>query len=95
VFNVGADTPHTVNELARLVSEAMGVPPRVVHLPPRNEVRHAFASQAKARRFFEPSAPTSLPDGLARMARWAARVGSRKTRAFGPLDIPFGLPKGW
>src|SRR5882724_3254496 len=38
-FNVGADVPFTVNELARTVARAMQADLRVEHLPPRNEVK--------------------------------------------------------
>src|SRR4029077_9489856 len=34
IFNVGADVPYTVNELARAVKEAMGKEYKVVHLDP-------------------------------------------------------------
>src|SRR6478736_4987798 len=37
VFNVGADRPFTLNELAVAVARAMGVEPDVVHLPARSE----------------------------------------------------------
>jgi UDP-glucose 4-epimerase len=39
VLNVRADVPYAVNDLARIVSEAMEAECRVVHLDPRNEVR--------------------------------------------------------
>jgi UDP-glucose 4-epimerase len=52
IFNVGADTPYTVNELAEVVAGAMGVRADVTHLPARNEVQHAFSSHEKARRVF-------------------------------------------
>ncbi|MGE4198563.1 MAG: NAD-dependent epimerase/dehydratase family protein, partial [Phycisphaerales bacterium] len=39
VFNIGADVPFTVNTLAEVVSRAMGVACKKVHLPPRNEVK--------------------------------------------------------
>ncbi len=52
VFNVGAETPCTLNELARRVAAAMGVPPQVVRLPPRHEVRHVHASHAHLARVF-------------------------------------------
>src|SRR5438270_226586 len=43
-FNVGADVPYTVNYLASVVREAMGVPDHdIVHHPARSEVKHAFS----------------------------------------------------
>jgi UDP-glucose 4-epimerase len=95
VFNVGGDTPHTVAELAQVVSEAMGVPPRLAHLPERNEVKHAYSSHAKVRQYFDLPAPVALRDGVARMAAWVKQTGSRQTRDFAAIEIPRGLPQGW
>src|ERR1035437_4581771 len=39
IFNVGADVPYTVNDLAQVVAEALGLPCNVIHLDPRNEVK--------------------------------------------------------
>jgi len=95
VFNVGADQPYTVNHLAHVVCRAMGVEPNIVHLPPRNEVKHAFSSHEKVRQFFDVPTPVPLEEGIARMAAWVMRVGSRKTREFANIEIPRGLPAGW
>jgi UDP-glucose 4-epimerase len=95
VFNVGGDLPCTVNELARVVCEVMGVAPRITYLPPRKEVKHAYASHDKARQFFDLPMPVPLREGIARMAKWVHKVGSRKTQDFAAIEIPFGLPEGW
>ncbi len=95
VFNVGADQPYAVNHLARVVCQAMGVEPRINHLPARNEVKHAFSSHEKSGEYFAASAPVSLEDGIARMAAWVARVGSRTTKEFAAIEIPRELPAGW
>jgi UDP-glucose 4-epimerase len=94
-FNVGGDQPYTVNELVRVVSAAMGVAPQVIHLPERKEVKHAFSSHDKARRFFDVPPAVSLKEGVERMAAWVYQVGSRKTKDFADIEIPIGLPKGW
>ena len=47
VFNVGADRPWTLNELASAVATAMGVTPQIVHLAARHEVAHAHSSHEK------------------------------------------------
>jgi UDP-glucose 4-epimerase len=52
VFNVGADVPYTVNDLAEMVADAMGMPYSVVHLDARNEVKIAFSDHSKAERAF-------------------------------------------
>jgi len=95
VFNVGGDQPYTVNELARVVCEVMGVPPNIIHLPERKEVKHAFSSHDKAKRFFDLSTPVPLRDGITEMAAWVRQVGSRKTEDFAAIEIPYGLPEGW
>ncbi|MDL1877413.1 NAD-dependent epimerase/dehydratase family protein [Cytophagia bacterium CHB2] len=76
VFNVGADTPYTVNELATLVMEAMGMKGELRHLEARNEVVFAFSDHSKARRIFGDVQETTLEEGLQRMVPWARR--SRK-----------------
>lgn len=95
VFNVGGDQPYTINELAQVVCEVMGVEPNIVHLAPRKEVQHAFATHDKAGRFFDLPAPVPLREGVTRMAEWVYQVGSRKTKDFADIEIPFGLPEGW
>ena len=41
VFNIGTDTPCTLNDLTGAVATAMGVTADVVHLAPRLEVQQA------------------------------------------------------
>ncbi len=96
IFNVGGDRPYTVNELARAVCAVMDAPHAAIrHLPARNEVKHAFSAHAKAREFFDVPEPVALNYGLQRMAAWVRQVGSRQTREFANIEIPFGLPAGW
>jgi UDP-glucose 4-epimerase len=95
VFNVGADVPYTVNHLAQAVLQAMEAHVEVIHLPARNEVLHAYSDQAKVRRVFGHQAPTSLEDGLKRMATWAQAVGPRRSQRFSGIEIPRNLPPSW
>ena len=68
-FNVGADTPYTVLELAQTVARVLGVAePEIEHLPARQEVVHAFSDHAKLHRVFGEQPAVSLEDGLRRMA---------------------------
>jgi len=46
IFNVGADVPYTVNDLARFVAEAMGKECRIKYLDPRKEVKVAFSDHS-------------------------------------------------
>lgn len=95
VFNVGADTPYSVNDLAVEVSRVFGVEPSVKHLEARNEVLHAYSSHEKVRKFF-PGAPSfTLEEGLRRMAEWAKEHGPRKSKEFGEIEIRKNLPPAW
>ena len=95
VFNVGADTPYTVNELAQEVCKVFGVEPKVNHLEARNEVLHAYSSHEKVRRYF-PKIPTfTLREGLEQMAEWAKAHGPRQSQEFGNIEIERNLPKSW
>jgi UDP-glucose 4-epimerase len=95
IFNVGADRAITLNELAHKVAAAMGVPAEVVHLPPRHEVVHTYASHDRARRAFPGVVETRLEDGLERMAEWVRQHGARASLPFGEIEITKGLPAAW
>jgi UDP-glucose 4-epimerase len=95
VVNIGADTPYSVNELAAMVGKAFGVAPKITHLPPRNEVVHAYSSHAKAQQLFGSSNAISLEDGIARMAAWAQRVGARESSTFTNIEVRRALPPSW
>ncbi|MFL5789378.1 MAG: NAD-dependent epimerase/dehydratase family protein, partial [Flavisolibacter sp.] len=56
VFNIGADKPYTVNELAEVVCAEFGVTPDISYLSARNEVQHAYSDHSKAQRVFGDSA---------------------------------------
>ena len=95
VFNIGADEPFSVNELAEATARAMGVEPRIRHLPARNEVLHAYSSHEKVRRFFPDRSRTSLEEGLARMAAWVRDHGSRQSKVFENIELMKNFPKAW
>src|SRR5262245_24131738 len=76
VFNIGADTPVSALALAHAIADAFGVAPNVVHLDPRNEVKHAYSSHAKVRRAFPGlPEPVALAEGVRRMAEWVKCAG--------------------
>jgi UDP-glucose 4-epimerase len=95
VFNVGADTPYTLNELVRVVAAAMGQECRVKHLDPRNEVKVAFSDHSKIARVIGSQPKTSLEDGVRRMAEWVKAHGARESKAFGDIEIARNLPPSW
>jgi len=95
VFNIGGDTPCTINELAALVAEAMGCENRVKHLEARHEVKLAFCSHDKVKKVFGDRPVTSLRDGIRMMAEWAKKHGARESKAFQGIEISKKLPPFW
>jgi UDP-glucose 4-epimerase len=96
IFNVGADEPYTVNQLADIVRDAMGVPDHpVVHHDARNEVMHAFSDHSKLGRVFGHTSGVSLAEGVERMAEWAREHGARETSPFAHIEIERNLPPSW
>jgi UDP-glucose 4-epimerase len=95
-FNIGADTPYTILELAQEIADAFGVEPQIEHLPARNEVVHAFSDHARVREVFDPPEPLDLRTGIARMADWVRAHGSREPTPFaGAIEIERNLPPSW
>jgi UDP-glucose 4-epimerase len=95
VINVGADEPFSVNQLARVVADALGTTAKVTHLPPRNEVQHAYSDHGKARRLFGDVPSIQLEEGIRRMAGWATRAGVRASKRFDGVEISKNLPAIW
>jgi UDP-glucose 4-epimerase len=94
-FNIGADQPISVNELASLVAQAMNMPRRVNYLPARKEVLHAFADHSKVARVFGNRAHCPIAEGLARMAEWVKQLGPRLPSRFDNIEVEKNLPPNW
>lgn len=95
VFNVGADQPFALNQLALEVAAAMDAVPEVTHLPARTEVAHAHASHERIRSVFGERTQTPLAEGLREMADWVRRHGARATPRFEAIEITKNLPASW
>jgi len=95
VFNLGADIPITVNELARVVAEAIGREGRVEHLDARNEVKVAFSDHSKAQKVFGSHRNTSLEDGIRAMAECVRRHGARQSSVFKNIEVTKNMPPSW
>src|SRR5207244_1819238 len=96
VFNVGADKPYSVLDLAKTVSKVMGVKPNIKHLDARNEVVHAYSSHEKLQKLFRDLIRNvPLEEGVAKMAAWAKRVGAREGKAFTAIEVRKNLPRSW
>jgi UDP-glucose 4-epimerase len=95
IFNVGADVPHTVNDLAAIVAQAIGSSCEVSHLDPRNEVKIAFSDHSKAERVFGKRTKTSLPEGVNAMAAWVREHGARESCIFDGIEVSKNMPPSW
>jgi UDP-glucose 4-epimerase len=95
VFNIGADTPCALNDLAEAVARAMGVPAQIQYTPARQEVVHAYSSHDKLRSVFRDRANTRLDAGLQQMAAWVRAHGARVSRPFEGIEITRNLPGIW
>jgi UDP-glucose 4-epimerase len=95
VFNVGAETPYTILELAQEVARAFDAEPEIDFLPARKEVVHAFSDAAKLHGVFgqEPTVP--LGEGVRRMAEWAREKGVHEPVRFESVEVLRNLPPSW
>jgi UDP-glucose 4-epimerase len=95
IFNVGADVPFSVNQLAKVVSAALGVEAKIKYLDARNEVKFAFSDHGKAERIFGKRDKTTLEEGIGAMAKWVKSHGARASGVFKGIEIMKNLPPSW
>src|SRR6201987_2134383 len=96
VFNVGAETPYSVLDLAHAVARAFEVSePEIEFLPARKEVVHAFSDHAKLHRVFGEAPTVPLEEGLRRMAEWAREIGVRDPIRFESVEVLRNMPPSW
>jgi UDP-glucose 4-epimerase len=96
VFNVGAETPYSVLDLAHAVARAFDVAePEIDFLPARKEVVHAFSDHAKLHRVFGEAPTVPLEEGLRRMAEWARETGVRDPIRFESVEVLRNMPPSW
>ncbi|MBM3908271.1 MAG: NAD-dependent epimerase/dehydratase family protein [Gemmatimonadetes bacterium] len=96
VFNIGADQPYSVLDLAQAVAKALGAEPALRHLEARKEVVHAYSSHDKVRRVLgDLTGNVPLDEGIARMAAWVRMVGARESSRFTRVEVPKNMPRSW
>ena len=83
-----------MNEPAREVAEAMGVPVQVVYLERRKEVQHAYSSHDRLHQVFGHGHLVTLAEGLRRMAVWARSRLRATSRLVGYRSIVLLIEKG-
>ncbi len=95
VFNIGADIPYTVNQLAEVISRVMKKPLNKIHLEGRKEVVHAYSDHEKAKAVFNFEPKYDLEHGIKKQVEWALKVGSKKSKDFSDIEIEKNLPASW
>jgi UDP-glucose 4-epimerase len=95
VFNVGAETPYTVNELAHLIFKIFNTNPGINYLDARNEVVHAFSDHGKVSKVFGEQKFLTLEEGLIKMSAWAMEKGPRESSIFSAIEIEKNMPPSW
>ena len=96
IFNIGADTPYTVKELATIVCESFGVPEMLEFLEARNEVVHAYSDHSKVHKYFGHMIKNiSLKQGIERMVEDAKAKGPRQGSKFKNIEIQKNMPPAW
>ena len=98
VYNIGADRPWTVNELATTVCRAMGASAsKIRHLDARNEVFTAYSNHEKVKRVFgDLVRNVSLDEGIAKMAAWVKTLECvPEPKRFGHIEVLKNLPPSW
>jgi len=80
VFNIACGTRVTINKLAQMLAEIIGVDPELKphYAPPRpGDVRHSLADISKGQRFLGYHVKVDLFEGLKRTVDWYRQVISR------------------
>jgi UDP-glucose 4-epimerase len=95
IFNVGADVPYSVNELAGVVADAMGGSRAITYLPARREVLHAFSDHSRCDDVFGTRTRVPLEVGIRRMAAWVKEHGARTSGVFEEIEIMRDMPPSW
>ncbi|MFA5687692.1 MAG: NAD-dependent epimerase/dehydratase family protein [Kiritimatiellales bacterium] len=95
VFNVGASSQYTINELAAIIGKVYGVMPEIQYLDARNEVQDAYSDHSKAACIFGKKQDIALEDGIRRMVQWAGNVTIPEPTKFSNIEIRKNMPPVW
>jgi UDP-glucose 4-epimerase len=96
VFNIGADTPYTVKELATLIHTEFDVEGEVEFLEARNEVMHAYSDHAKVQQYFGDLIKNiNLEEGVRKMSKEVKDKGPRSGKKFEGIEVEKNMPPAW
>lgn len=98
VFNVGPDynDTDTINIVAAILQELTGCKEKPIHVLPRpREVKYAYCSSEKIRRWFGFKQQVSLIDAIKSVVDWIREKGPKPFDYRLPLEIVKGAPQTW
>ena len=95
IFDIGDDTPYTVNSLALMVAEAMVTQPEIVHVEARNEAFHANSSHEKVKEMLSFPESPDLRRELRKVAKWAKQLEIKPPEKFSGIELTKNLPNIW
>lgn len=95
IFNIGADKPYSVLELAEIILSEFDTESSVKHLDARNEVVHAFSDHSKVAKVFGQKEYITLQEGIKKMSNWAKDNGPRESSIFSGIEVSKNMPPSW
>ena len=96
IFNIGADKPYSVKELATMVCDAFKVEEAIEFLEARNEVEHAYSNHDKVKEFFGHLLKNiDLKEGIQRMVADVKTMGPRVGEKFNGIEVEKNMPPAW
>lgn len=95
VFNIGADKPYEVLELAKMIARCMKVESKIQFLPSRKEVLHAYSDHTKVKSIFNTTSEIPLSIGIKKMIEWCQRIGPRDSKNFKNIELKKNMPPSW
>lgn len=96
-FNIGADKPVTILELAQLVQKVAfeyGYKINIKHAEPRKEVHTAYCDHSKAKKLLDFEDKTDLEELVRNMLVWAESQPNRKVKKM-DIELDKGLYSYW
>ncbi|MCD6460984.1 UDP-glucose 4-epimerase, partial [bacterium] len=57
--------------------------------------KHAYSENSKVKKVFKYKPACGIEEGLKRMAKWALKIGVKKSKQFKNIEIEKNLPPSW
>jgi len=96
IINLGGSKEYTINEMYKLVAEAMGFDKMPMNFPDRpGEVKNAFCTSALSRELLSYRDNWTVESGVLKMAEWVKEQGPQDPSYRIPLEITKNAPESW